>query len=517
MTEASDPLLLKLRGAPAHEWLGEAQRLVLQHRAGAAAQLLGQAVVEHPESTDLVYALAGLRADAGQVEQAQTLLRQVLDLSPAHPGAAMMLARLLIGEGRTAAAAWALQAHIEQVAVAPERVIQIVELLDDAGRKREASQWCEAAIEATPGDVRLHAYAAMLAAQLGEFDLARRRYLYVATHSEQAPDWHVPVGLAALQRYRDPQHPDLALFKRFLQQPLRDAARASVLFALGKAHDDLGDTQTAAACFREANALAHAAQPWSRKHWRCSVEMRRQRRLPATAAPTPDAWTPVFIVGLPRSGSTLLAEQLARHPQVFHRGESPWLPTVAKNIDAQAADYPAQLERARATYAAQVRQDDNDARWIIDKQPSNVLEVDLILALFPHARIIHSRRQPRDNALSIWMQSFLSSSQAFAYDWADIAAASRGTGQLMQHWQERFPDAVRCVRYEALVENTAATLGELAQWLALPDVTSPDTMASQAISTASLWQARQPVHTRSVGRWRAYAPYIPELLQLPET
>lgn len=516
MTDSSDPLLLTLRGAPAPDWLGEAQRLALEHRAAAAARLLGQAILEHPESADLIYALAGLSADAGQVEQAQTLLRQVLDLSPAHLGAAMMRARLLIGEGKTAAAARVLQPQIDRVAMEPEQVIQIVELLDDVGRKRDASQWCEAAIEATPEDVRLHAYAAMLAAQLGGFDLARQRYLYVATHSEQAPDWHVPLGLAALQRYRDPQHPDIALFERYLQKPLRDPARASVLFALGKARDDLGDTQTAAECFREANALAHAAQPWSRKHWQRSVEMRRHRRLLATAAPVPDAWTPVFIVGLPRSGSTLLAERLARHPQVFHRGESPWLPTVAKSINAQAADYSAQLERARATYAAQLRQDDNDARWIIDKQPSNVLDVDLILAMFPHARIIHCRRQPRDNALSIWMQSFLSPSQAFAYDWADIAAVSRGTVQLMQHWQERFPDSVRAVPYEALVENTAATLAELAEWLALPAVTSPDTVASQAISTASLWQARQPVHTRSIGRWRAYAPYLPELLRLPE-
>lgn len=517
MTGSRDDLLQQLRGGAEQRWLDAARQLVLAHNAAAAAEVLAHGIAAHPQSDELLYALAGALSDAGQGEHAQQQLQHLLERSPDHDGAAMLLARLRIADGRTAAAARVLEPQFDRVAGDPERVIQIVELLDDAGRKHEASRLCEAAIEATPGDVRLYAYAAMLLAQLGEFGAARQRYLYVAAHSELAPDWHVPLGLAALQRYRDPQHPDLALFARYLEKPLGHAARASLLFALGKAHDDLEELKVAVDFFRQANALSRSTQPWSRKLWRRSIEARRQRHLTATTLTVDETWVPVFVVGMPRSGSTLLAELLARHPQIFHRGESPWLPRLAARIEPSAADYPEQLARAAAAYTAQLRQDDNPARWVIDKQPSNYLEVDLILSMFPQARIIYCQRQARDSALSVWMQSFQDGNQAFAYDLDDIGAVIRGSRQLMAHWQQRFAASIWTVSYESLVDDPLGTIDALAQWLGLPNDAPMTTAAkSGAISTASLWQARQPVHRLSVERWRAYVPYVPELLQLPQ-
>ena len=157
------------------------------------------------------------------------------------------------------------------------------------------------------------------------------------------------------------------------------------------------------------------------------------------------------------------------------------------------------------------RQDDTDALWFIDKQPLNFLHIDLLLALFPQARIVHCLRDARDTALSTWMQHFAGAEMGYAYDFADIAAVAQGCGKLMAQACRRYPASIRCVRYEDLVEDPDRVIGTLAAWIGVEARTVPDGGATVVISTASAWQARQPVSTRSVGRWRNYAPHLPEL------
>jgi hypothetical protein len=190
---------------------------------------------------------------------------------------------------------------------------------------------------------------------------------------------------------------------------------------------------------------------------------------------------------------------------------------LAEQMSSTDNDYRARLVTATNKYAAQLRQDDSDARWFIDKQPHNFLHVDLILRMFPQARIVYCERSARDNALSLWMQSFQPGTQAFAYDFADIAAFIHGSRRLMKHWITRYRESIYHVPYEQLAAEPAACLAVLSAWLALPphDLLR-DVHTTTAIGTASLWQARQPIQTRSVGRWRHYAEHIPELLRLSE-
>jgi len=497
------------------EWLTLVQRLMLA-RDACTWSVLQHAMQRHPRSTALRQAHASLLLQRGDAGAAEEQLRALLAEPSARPASHFALARLLKDQGRMHAVADVLHGAFDAPGGDLEHRIQAIELLDDCGRKRDAAELAEVEIAAGSLDPRLHAYAGMLQAQLGRFDVARERYAFVAANSTQAPDWHVPQGLAGLQRYADADHPDFVLFRRYLAAPLHDDARTSLLFALGKAYDDIGDYAQAAHFLRDANARAGAKARWSRKRWLRSIEVRRRRRLPAVTLEADPGWTPVFIVGVPRSGTTLVARHLAGHPLVCHRGESPWLPALAERIEgAEGADYRQQLADAATTYAAQLRQDDAPAaRWFIDKQPRNFLHVDLILSMFPNARIIQCRRRARDVALSLWMQSFHDRSLDFSCDFADIAAYIRGARQLMTGWQARYPQAVRTIRYEDLAADPAACLAGLTQWLGMPP--SADTLANDdhAISTASLWQARQPVHTRSVDRWRHYAPLLPELLQI---
>lgn len=515
---ACDNLLQTVAGSSAEEWLTLAQDLVLRHNGQCAGRVLEQAATEHPGCIEILHARAGLLIEQNEPVAAEALLRRVLEVDADSFTSALLLARLLKEQGRMHAAAEVMRAIFDKPRGEVEPLIHAIELLDDCGRKRDAAAICETEIDAGCSDPRLHAYAGMLQSQLGHFELARERYAFVVEHSTHAPDWHAPLGLAGLQRYQDREHPDFALFQRYLAANLNGPARASLLFALGKAHDDIGEYRQAVSFLREANALAGARAQWSRKLWRRRIEARRQRRLPGVTLPADENWTPVFIVGVPRSGTTLLAQWLTRHESVCQRGELPWLASVAELVNPTGGDYRQQLQHAAAVYTAQLRQDDAaQAHWFVDKQPHNFLHVDLILSLFPNARIIQCQRSPRDNALSLWMQSFHDSGQDFSYDFADIAAFIRGARQLMAHWQMRYPDSVRTVAYEELVTDPSGCLGALSSWLGLPTLSLLETPVNdEAISTASLWQARQPIHTRSVARWRVYETHLPELLQLTQ-
>src|SRR5262249_41100719 len=129
--------------------------------------------------------------------------------------------------------------------------------------------------------------------------------------------------------------------------------------------------------------------------------------------------------------------------------------------------------------------------------------------------IVYCRRNARDTALSLWSQSFLEDVQGYAYDFADIAMVMRDSERLMELWHKHYADAIREVRYEQLTHDPDGVIAALCAWIGLAPGTWSAGAAKPAtsISTASLWQARQPVYTRSVARWRNYAEFVPELLK----
>ena len=495
-------------------WLERGRAQVLRGDVDGAMATFAAALAEHPGSADLVVALAGLEWQRGRASDAEARLQGLLEREQGQLAAAFLLARLQREQARMGAVERTLRAVDWRAARVGER-IQAIELLDDCGRKRAALDLAEAAIGVHADDARLHAYAGMLAMQLGEFELARERYAFALRHDPRALEWQSAYGYAVSKRYADGDDADFALMQDFLARPqLADAARASVLFGLGKMHDDVGRPALAAENLREANRLVAAQLPWSAKDWRRLVAARLDAKAIASSMSvgSDDDFAPVFVLGLPRSGTTLVADRLARHPAVCNRGELPLVARLAADV-ARAANPAVAREAAARMYRIQVREDDTQARWFIDKQPLNFLHVDFILAALPHARIVYCRRHARDTALSIWMQHFAGPEYAFAYDFERIAAVAQGEQRLRTAALQRHGARVREVRYEDFVADPLAATNALATWVGLPPHDFSRTLAAErVISTASAWQARQPVHARSIGRWRTYADYLPELL-----
>ncbi|HET6553875.1 MAG TPA: sulfotransferase [Dyella sp.] len=517
VTPAHQPLLDALVHATEEEWLASARARMLQGQVDIAHALFAAAGARFPASREVRLGLAGACWQRQETGTAETLLEEWLADHPADDAAAFLLARLLREQGRLQAVGAVMRRWAQHGPHDTDAIIQAVEILDDYSRPGDAAWICESALAAGNQDPRLHAYAGMLAIQLGDFARVREHYAFALSHQPQAVEWNIPIGLSGLQRYHDESHPDFAFFRDALARAdLSDRTRMTTLFALGKAYDDLGDLPRAVDCFRRANAMGLATSQWSRKAWKRWVEA-RLASAPCPFAPSATCrGTPVFIVGVPRSGTTLLAEQLARHPSVRHRGELGWLQVIAQRL-LDAKPDASFVQQQASLYEAQLRQDDVEgADWFIDKQPLNLMHVDVILALWPHARILYCQRNPRDTALSLWTQSFHDHAHDYAYDMGDIAAVIHGCRRLMDHWCRRHPASIHTVDYEQLAAEPARVRQAVSVWLGLPEASWTEVSTSHAISTASAWQARQPVYTRSIGRWRRYLDVLPELSQLPE-
>lgn len=509
-------LLAELSDKPAEVWLESGRSLALDQDLAGASTVLQAALACHPDDSELQLALAGvcwqLRDHAGACALLETLLAR----QPDHVAAVFTLARLQIELGRTQAARTVLCDLFGRWRQPSDLVLRAAKMLAADGCKQGAAELCEAAIAVGSDDTGVRVYAAALQSQLGEFARSRNHYLFAIEHDQRALDVGAAYGLASIKRYVDPADPDLVRFAAMLDRlDLAPGARASVLFALGKAHDDLGDYAQAAVQLRAANGLVDH-RGWSRKHWRRMVEARLGGAPLPQRTPAAGECIPIFVVGAPRSGTTLVAELLGRSRQVCNRGELDWLPHYAEEVARAGRPGAALLERIATAYLARMRQGEPEVHWFVDKQPLNFLHVDLIRALFPQARIIHCRRSRRDTALSIWSQHFDSAEYRFAYDFADIAAVLNGCERLMAKAQ-RDPRLLE-VRYAALATDPQAVVDGLAAALGLaPFDCSVPNSARSVIGTASVWQARQPVYTRAIGRWRGYAGFVPELLRFADS
>jgi tetratricopeptide (TPR) repeat protein len=356
-----------------------------------------------------------------------------------------------------------------------------------------------------------------------------------------------PGCLEALARYANLQ-PAASADNRLitqLQEALPSAPsaaeRASILFALGRLLD--GKQQYAAAfeAYTAANANSRAsAAPGSATYDRRRQEelvdrlIRSQPATPLGAGAPEDPGTPsrqaiassaagarssgpvpIFICGLFRSGSTLTEQLLGGHPQVVAGGELDILQRLATAVptpEAVAAASPDLIASLAETYRDELRRMFPGAGYVTDKRPDNFLHLGLIKRLFPQSRIVHTTRDPLDNCLSIFFLH-LDHSMAYALNLLDIGHYFRQYQRLMTHWQRLYGPDLCELHYDSFVRQPAREAERLFEHLGLEWNESYLAVESsrQAVKTASVWQVREPIYTRSSGRATHYATQLREL------
>ncbi len=513
-TSALDAICAGLRTEHAQIWLDCARLLLQLGQPALAAALLDRAAAAGLAPAHATYWLAQALWQAGAVDRAEAQLRLML-AAAVDIDAAVLLAQVLRGQGRFNAAVAAMQLSMDAPGADHAQLMRVVQFVRECQRQDVGLVLCDLALAKRYADPELHALAGNLAQELGKFDAAEQHYRAALAQGVDLNRWFVLHSLAMLKRHSASGNADLELLQAHAHDPaLTPLARASVLFALGKAHDDGGNFAAAAIAWREANSLRRASGRWSRSHWEAWLAARLTAGpWPATAVEDRSA-CPIFVVGLPRTGTTLVAQWLGRQPQVCNRGELPTLPYLAERLaTVDLAQLPSAIREAAALYRAHVQRDEPRRPWYVDKNPLNWRYLDAVMAMFPHAHVVICQRDRRDTALSIWSQSFAHADYAFAADFADIAAVADGFDRLLAHWRQTLPLAIHTVEYEQLVHDPERTMEWLSAQIGLdrPEPVRDATDPGGVITSASQWQARQPVHTRSIGRSQRYARFLPEM------
>lgn len=447
---------------------------------------------------------------------AEQEFRGVLAIAPTHRDAAYSLAFMLREQGRTNTASQVVSVWWQSSKSDADATLSAIGFLIECSSYESADEIVRASVQCWPRDARLAARAGEIALALGNFDDAREALdTAVALDPNQSASW---LRLSYCQRYRDISEIDFARFASIIENAKSSPmTRICAGFALGKAYDDVGDFQHATTALSSANSAAKQVSRWTLDIWQSFVERRLRDKFPT--APSPTRFAPVFIIGMPRTGTTLVSTMLSRSRDVRDRGELNWIPAIyAQLAETGRLKDPEALRACAQLIEIQMRRDDAPARWYVDKNPLNFAYVDFILALFPNARFIYCRRDARDTALSIWMQHFAHDDLGFAYDFSNIAHVDADHRRLMQRWKTQFGSHIVEIDYEALVNDADGYADRLAAFLSIePGLRDAGKTDGQTLTTASVWQARQPIYTRSVGRWRSYVAFVPQLESLFES
>ena len=399
----------------------------------------------------------------------------------------------------------------------PKVLNRLASVLLYAGRFDEARELFARLHEAAPDELGYLAGQVAALERKGDWDAA---YALVRPYVERGID--DPLIAASLVTVAGRVGAEAEA--RILARRALDAHGESVglLFALGKLNDELGDFDQAFDCYRRANALKAAAFELDAvldRHQRIAATFTRER-VATLARASNRSEVPVFVVGMPRSGTTLVEQIIASHPRAFGAGEltdlneiamllGPLLGAEGRYPEAVAAADAAGLDRIAGRHLDRLAALSGGAERVVDKLPSNYQRLGLVAMLFPRARVVHCRRNALDTCLSCYFQNFLNGNE-YSYDLATLGAAWRAYDRLMAHWREVLDLEILDVQYEELVADQEAKSRELIGFLGLD--WDPQCLAfhenRRVVKTASYDQVRRPIYDRSVDRWRHYERHL---------
>ena len=377
------------------------------------------------------------------------------------------------------------------------------------------------AVTRDPNSHELHKALGDVLAKRGHFDEA----IEACDRALHSNPLYAPAHLTAV-RVRTCTEADRPRLLRMLailrDGAIDDATRLFLHFAIGKLFDDLGEYRRAMQHFDMANSIRRGNARFDRAGLTEVIDRLVGRFTPAFFAVSRSFGladeTPLLIVGMPRSGTTLVEQIISSHPAVA-AGEELFFwsnRTNSRGVAEATALTPEAGRQLASEYLSLLRRIGPSAARVTDKQTFNFQQLGLIHLLLPEARIIHCRRHPIDTCLSIYF-TYFKGQMAFVSDKSDLVFAYQQYARIMQHWRSVLPpERLLEVDYEKLVTDREAVTRELIAFCGLDwhDACLQPERNQRAVTTASLWQARQPVFASSVERWRRYEPWLGELRQL---
>lgn len=467
--------------------------IALQHQGKMEASIntFQQALKLQPDYAELYSNLADVLRENRQLEASITCARHAISLNPGFFNAHFCLGKVL----------------------------------HDQGFSTEALRSFKQALALNSAHAETHIAISNVYFSGGQFEESRVHIEHALNIAPESPEAWASLAFLKKMGAEDNQWAEKAL--SLLTSKLKPKENAQLSYALGKYYDDTAQYDLAFPHFLHANQMQlmlHEGFDREGHRWLVDtlIETNTRERMRERCTGVNLSDRPVFIVGMPRSGTSLMEQILASHDKIFGAGELGFWNQAAVDHLAGMPNWSrdtALLQTLASGYTSEMSRHSAEALRIVDKMPANFLNLGLIHAAFPNARIIHMMRDPLDTCLSIFFQGF-SGLHPYANDLSDLTFYYREYRRLMAHWRNVLPpETLIEVSYEDLIENQESLSRRVVEFLGLEwdDNCLNFHQTDRRVGTASNWQVRQKIYRTSKERWRNYQSFIEPLLPLLES
>ncbi len=498
----------------------------MQQKAWHQAEKLCREVLQaHGHHSQALYILARLAEQTGEYEQAVSILQHGLSYAPWHASLLELLVKNLVHCGQQQAAVDTARTLLRCRPDHWQYHKMLAIELANAGQFEDALESYNAALALRPDDANLHLLQGHVLKTLGQRKACEQAYRRSLTlQPVNGTAWW---ALADLKSYRFDNDDVSALKSLAEDHSIALAQRSQAAFTLAKALEDRGDYEQAFHRYEHANTLRPDVQ-FNAGFYEKSCDIIRRgytaEVLSRQAKPDASQPVPIFIVGLTRSGSTLLEQILASHPGVEGTMELYSLPRTVRRAERLArqkgTDYPAimanlsehELRALGQSYLDETAIYRTGKRYFIDKMPPNFHNVGFIHMILPQAVIIDARRHPLAAGFSNYKQHY-ARGYDFSYSLKNIGVYYNAYLKLMDYWDEVLPGKVLCMQYEQLVRETETQVRRLLTHCGLDfNAACLDFYTNQrAVRTASSEQVRQPIYTKGIEQWQHFSAQLQPL------
>jgi tetratricopeptide (TPR) repeat protein len=525
---ADEAYAQSIRYATRDPRLMSAAHALVENRIPEAEAELRAFLKRHPTDVAAIRMLAEVAARLGRYGDAETLLARCLELAPEFIGARHNYATVLHRQSKSEAALAEVGKLLAEDPRNPGYRNLRAAVLARVGDYAESIDEYQKVLAEYPRQPKVWmsvGHALKTAGRNAESIDAYRRCIALAPHMGEAY-W----SLANLKTFRFSDAEVAAMRAQLARADLADEDRFHFEFSLGKALEDAESFEESFAHYAQGNRLRRVMIQYDADETSAHVERSKQlftreffAEREGWGTPAPD---PIFVVGLPRSGSTLIEQILASHSQVEGTMELPDVAMLARLVGArttrtEGTAYPRALTKFDAAeltalgerYLQQTRIQRKEGRpFFIDKMPNNFTHVGFIHLMLPNAKIIDARRHPLGCCLSGFKQHF-ARGQNFTYDLTEIGRYYRDYVELMAHFDAVLPGRVHRVFYENMVEDTEGEVRRLLDYCGLPfeEATLRFHENQRAVRTASSEQVRRPINREGLDQWRCFEPWLKPL------